>query len=406
MTAARGGARTVLVERHGFCGGMATAAGVSVFINYRDTSGDLSDSVYREIIAGLDAKNAHYRTDDAHCDVLEPEALKHILDDKLAEVGVSVYFYLYPVEIESRGTAGWSVICQGKNAHVKIGARCVIDATGDADVCARAGVSTTHGRRGDGRPQPMTMMVRLGRFDAEIYRASGRPLTAAGHALEGGSRSDEIALARQRGEWSIARDDIAMFWTHPWDRSQVSINATRVLGPSMPSYADLSNAEIEGRRQAWEVWRFFKKYIPGFSDSVLLTTGPQIGVRESRRIVGITTLTENDVIGRRTPPDSIAYCAYPIDIHSPDGERDTFDLAQSRRYGIPLGCLIPVGHDWLLAAGRCISASHEAAASFRVMPTCYSIGQAAGAAAVISIRENIPPRMLDGATVRGFMEQK
>lgn len=415
LAAARGGTRTVLVERHGFCGGMGTAAGVSVFINYRDAGKDLSDSIYREIIDALDAEQAHYRTENGHCDIFEPEALKAVLDHKLTEAGVELFTGFCPVGIgrvneELLDAISWRIDCAGKTTRQLFLARCLIDATGDADVCALAGVPTKRGRVGDGRTQPMTMIVRLGGFDIEAWRRGGGETTPGGHALEGGSRRAEIVIARQRGEWSIPRDDIAMFWTHPWDRTQVSINATRIIASSSPTAADHYQAEREGRRQAWELWRFLKKYVPGFAHSFLVCTGPQIGVRETRRVVGVETLGTKSVLNRYAPEDSIAFCSYPIDIHSPDGrEGDTFDPARPNCYGIPYGCLVPdpagAGTpDWLLVAGRCISASHEAAASFRVMPACFSLGQAAGTAAALAVRSKRPPRLLNGADVRRVMD--
>ncbi|PAW76604.1 MAG: hypothetical protein B9S32_14595 [Verrucomicrobia bacterium Tous-C9LFEB] len=404
VSAARHQCRTLLVERQGFCGGMGTAAGLSVFINYRDQGVDLSDSIYREIITALDAQTAHYRTPDGHCDVFEPEALKSILDQLLAETGVEVLYHAYPGEVVWEDSA-WQLGCWGKSDRVSVQARCLIDATGDADVASMVGVETAVGRNGDQRTQPMTMIVRLGGFDRERYRASGGHLIPEGHAIEGSSRRDEISVARQCGEWTIPREDIAMFWTHPWDKTQVSINATRVLNADGSCLSDLSSAEAEGRRQAWELWRFFQKYVPGFEGAYLVSTGPQIGVRETRRIVGMNCLSEGEVLSCQTPSDSVCFCAYPIDIHDPEGKRDSFELSQSHRYGIPYGCLVPKEKDWILAAGRCISASHEAAGSFRVMPTCCSIGQAAGVAAALAVQRNLPPRLIQGEEVRAIISQ-
>jgi len=368
---------------------MATAAGLSVFINYRDGLDDLSAPIYREIIERLDQQNAHYRTPDLHCDVFEPEALKLTLDRMLKEAGVQVLYHAFPADVRQIAR-GWAVTCRGKNSEEILFARCLVDATGDADVSRLAGIECTLGRKRDAKMQPMTMVVRLGGFDPVAYRAEGGELVDGLFVYEGSTRHEEIRAARRQGLWNIPRDDIAMFWSQPWDPTAVTINGTRVHGDAS-KLAEFSSAEIHGREQAWQLLEFFRHFVPGFSRAFLVSTGPQIGVRETRRIVGRATLTERDVLGCVIPEDSICECAYPIDIHDPDGAADTFDLKQSIRYGISYGCLQPREADWILVAGRCISATHEAAGSFRVMPTCCSLGQAAGTAAALAVREGIPP---------------
>ncbi len=398
IAAARLGSSVVLIERHGFCGGMATAAGLSVFINYRAGTMDLSAPIYREIIKQLDLLGAHYRTNDLHCDIFEPEALKIVLDRMLSEVGVRVLYHVWPDRIEQSRSGEWEVECHGKNCQLTLQARCLIDATGDADASRLAGVETTFGRSRDGRTQPMTMVVRVGGFDPVEYLDAGGQLLEGRYVFEGSARSAEIAEARRLGLWDIPRDDIAMFWSQPWDPTAVTINGTRIHG-NAADLAGFSDAEAQGRKQAWQLLEFMRCFVPGFSQAFLVATGPQIGVRETRRIIGRATLTESDVLGRVVPEDTICECAYPIDIHDPDGSSDTFDLGQSTRYGISYKCLQPVGVDWFLAAGRCISASHEAAGSFRVMPTCSSIGQAAGTAAALAVASGVPPSELDSLRV-------
>jgi hypothetical protein len=404
LAAARLGSSVVLIERHGFCGGMATAAGLSVFINYRAGTMDLSASIYREIINHLDLLGAHYRTDDLHCDIFEPEALKIVLDRMLSDAGVRVLYHVWPDRIDQSRSGEWEVVCRGKNCQLTLLARCLIDATGDADACRLARVETTFGRSRDGRTQPMTMVVRMGGFDPVAYQAAGGQLLDGRYVFEGSARSDEIAEARRLGLWDIPRDDIAMFWSQPWDPTAVTINGTRIHG-NAANLVGFSGAEALGRQQAWQLLEFMRRFIPGFSQAFLVATGPQIGVRETRRIIGRATLTESDVLGRVVPDDTICECAYPIDIHDPDGSSDTFDLDQSTRYGISYKCLQPLGVEWFLAAGRCISASHEAAGSFRVMPTCSSIGQAAGTAAALAVASGIPPSKVSAVQVVDSIER-
>ena len=398
LAAARLGSSVLLVERHGFCGGMATAAGLSVFINYRAGTTDLSAPIYREIVERLDRIGAHYRTDDLHCDVFEPEALKVVLDRMLEEAGVRTLYHVEPDQIRPCGDGTWEVVCRGKNCQLTLVVRCLIDATGDADASRLAGVETTFGRSRDGRTQPMTMVARFGGFNPVDYHAAGGQLLKGRYVFEGSTRASEIAEAKRLGLWDIPRDDIAMFWSQPWDPTAVTVNGTRIHG-NATDLANFSDAEAQGRKQVWQLLNFMRRFIPGFSRAFLVATGPQIGVRETRRIIGRATLTESDVLGRVIPEDSICECAYPIDIHDPDGASDTFDLEQSTRYGISYQCLLPKNVEWFLAAGRCISASHEAAGSFRVMPTCSSLGQAAGTAAALAVKAGVPPSKVSAAEV-------
>lgn len=253
--------------------------------------------------------------------------------------------------------------------------------------------------------QPMTMIVQLGGFDPVAYRAVGNDVVTEGYISEGCSRGEEIRMARAAGEWSIPRSDIAMWWTSPFDQTRVTINGTRVQGFSGCSPLELSLAEIEGRRQARELASFFKKYVPGFAKSHLLATGPQIGVRETRRISGIKTLSTEDVWSSARSVDSITFCSYPIDIHSPNGNDTEMTHDVEIHYGIPYGCLVPAEKSRILAAGRCISATHEAAGSFRVMSTCMSIGQAAGAAVAIAKKTDRKLAEIQGSEIRFLMEQ-
>ena len=140
---------------------------------------------------------------------------------------------------------------------------------------------------------------------------------------------------------------------------------------------------------------------PGFANARIAATATQIGVRESRRIVGEYTLTADDVLHARTFDDAVARSAYPIDIHNPAGSgTTTHRLPPGTSYEIPYRCLVPKGVDDLLVAGRCISTTHEALASTRLTPTVMTLGQAAGTAAALSLHAGVTPRALDPAVLR------
>ncbi|EIP98870.1 pyruvate/2-oxoglutarate dehydrogenase complex, dihydrolipoamide dehydrogenase component [Opitutaceae bacterium TAV1] len=420
LAAVRGGCPTLLAERHGYLGGMGTAAGLSCHLNHHAGGHDLAGAIYREFARSNDRLGAHYYDAYAQADFFEPENCKLVMESELQRAGGALLLHALLVAVAREnssldGRARWIATFACKGATLRVRTRYLIDTTGDADACALAGVRMTHGRRSDGKTQPMSMVVQLGGFDPAAWHAAGHRLVNGRYAVEGDHFAAEIARARAAGEWTIPRTEIAMFWSMPSDPTRVTVNGTRINGLSACNPLDATRAELEGRRQAGEILSFFKKYIPGFAGAWLLQTGPQVGVRESRRIVGRATLAADDVRARHIPADSVALCAYPIDIHAPDGSGTQFEKPVAREdnsangtvsphvYGIPWGCLIPEDTETfsnLAAAGRCISATHEAAGSFRVMPTCMTLGEAAGAGVALAYQTGRALHQVTAAEIR------
>lgn len=402
--ALRDGCPTLLVERHGFLGGMGTAAGLGCYLNHLGRGVDLAAPVYRAFVRGQHSRGVHYHDDLTQADFFEPEFCKRGFEETLLEAGGSLLYHTLLSGVRQDGE-GWLADVVAKGVRLRIRCRYLIDASGDGDACALAGGKMTHGRRGDGKTQPMTMVVQLGGFEPAAWNAAGYRLVEGRFAAEGDHFSAEVSRARAAGTWTIPRPNIALFWSMPLDPTRVSVNGTRVNGLSACDPLETTRAEVEGRRQAGELVRFFRDYIPGFENAYLLQTGPQIGVRESRRIVGRATLVEQDVRDCSIPPSSIMLCAYPIDVHHPDGEGTQYEAAdEGHVYGIPWECLLPDGMTNIAAAGRCVSATHEAAGSFRVMPTCMGLGEAAGTAAALAWRRNAPLESISGEEIRNRMD--
>lgn len=403
IAALRGGVETLIVERHGFLGGMGTAAGLSCYLNHRSGCTDLSGAVYREFVQAQAVAGCHYHDSLAQADFFEPEACKRSMEAAILAAGGGILYHSLLTSVVREGD-GWVVCFAGKGGGVTVRCRYLVDTTGDADACALAGAEMTHGRRVDGKTQPMSMVVQLGGFQPRVWQAAGHRLVDGRFATEGDHFTEEVSRARAAGEWTIPRGEIAMFWSMPSDPTRVTINGTRINGLSACNAMETSRAEIEGRRQAGEVLAFFRKYVPGFANAYLLQTGPQIGVRESRRIVGRATLHEEQVRARELPVSSVVLCAYPIDVHSPEGHSTQFEKAgDGHVYGIPWECQLPLGMENLAAAGRCISATHEAAGSFRVMPTCMGLGEAAGVGVALAERSGVPLHEVDGAEIRAVI---
>ncbi|EIP98404.1 hypothetical protein OpiT1DRAFT_02860 [Opitutaceae bacterium TAV1] len=417
LAALRGGCPALLAERHGYLGGMGTAAGLSCYINFHASGHDLAGAVYRQFIQHNSILGTHYHDTRAQADFLEPENCKRVMETQVCAAGGALLYHALLTDIRRDADTHWLATFACKGATVRVRTRYLIDTTGDADACALAGVRMTHGRHSDGKTQPMSMVVELGGFDPAAWQAAGYRLLDNRYAIKEGSFAAEISRARAAGEWTIPRNGIALFWSMPSDPTRVTVNCTRVNGLNACNPLDATRAEIEGRRQATEVLSLFRNHIPGFANASLLQTGPQIGVRETRRIVGRATLTADAVRAGLIPATRITLCAYPIDIHSPEGNSTQFEIHATGGppvYGIDWHCLLPAPQldggstahtfDNLAAAGRCISATHEAAGSFRVMPTCMNLGEAAGTAAALAHQTGRKLHQVTAPEIRTVMD--
>jgi hypothetical protein len=189
--------------------------------------------------------------------------------------------------------------------------------------------------------------------------------------------------AQQDGLVDIPRE-LVSFFISPY-ADEVTVNMTRVTDINPLDPDDLTRAEVEARLQVFSLLRFFKERVPGFENARVAATGTQVGIRESRRIVGRYTLTADDILSARRFDDAVARSAYPIDIHNPSGSgTTTHRLPEGATYEIPFRTMVPVNREDVLVAGRCISTTHEALASTRLTPTVMTLGQAAGTAAALA----------------------
>jgi hypothetical protein len=210
---------------------------------------------------------------------------------------------------------------------------------------------------------------------------------------------DLIRKAAAEGQLQLPREDILFFGT-PHER-EVSVNSTRVTKVLGTDVWDLSYAEWESRRQLRQIAAFLRRYVPGFEKAYAVQSGVNVGVRETRRILGDYQLTAGDILQARKFPDVIARSSYPVDIHNPEGTGTLLKrLPPGEAYDIPLRCLLPRGVEGILVAGRCISGTHEAHSSYRVMPVSMATGQAAGVCAARAVRAGKAPRAIPPADVQ------
>jgi FAD dependent oxidoreductase len=289
------------------------------------------------------------------------------------------------------------VVFETKSGPIAITARAIVDATGDGDVAALAGAPFELGRPGDSLVQPMTLMFRIVDFERHGFAGYRRAHPDQWRGVHG--LWELIREASAAGELALSREDILFFGT-PHER-EVSVNSTRVTGVLGTSVWDLTLAEWQSRRQMRQIAAFLRKYVPGFERSYVAQSGVTIGVRETRRITGEYRLTAEDLLGARKWDDVIARGTYPLDIHNPQGKGTVLmRLPDGAAYDIPLRCLLPQGLDRVTVAGRCISGTHEAHSSYRVMPIAMATGQAAGVCAALAARAGKAVRDVPAADVQ------
>jgi hypothetical protein len=398
IASARQGKKTCLLERYDVLGGMGTVGLVNNFCNaYYDGERFIIGGIFAEIRQKLIEKDALFVTRG-----LEPfnhrvygELLKQLCVD--AGVDVRLNQAVENVEFKQRA-AIFKLAPAGEILRAKV----VIDATGDGAILAGAGVSFTMGRALDNAVMPLTFCYIIGPFDRRRLE-EGVPgsflrdeNTGARYAYVGGQPElvKWVKEAKARGELTIPRERIAVAYSVPGAIDYLAVNFGRVSIADPTDPEELAQAEELGRAQAKEGEAFFRKYVPGFENASIVEYARQIGVRESRQILGEYCLTGEDVLGCRQFEDVVAQCCYSIDIHDPKSSGTTLvGIPQGKHYDIPLRCLIAKdGPPNLIAAGRCISATHEAMSSFRVSPSVMAIGEAAGIVAALAVSDGIACR--------------
>jgi hypothetical protein len=412
LGAVQAGARVILAERYGFLGGNATAALVMPLMSFHTqtptkerrgattllpTDHGPGEAVVGGVLAKLLARLVSVggaippTLATGYVVPFDPEWFKIVALDLLDEAGVQILFHAFASGIIEKGGGSsevGGVVFETKSGPLAIRAKVTIDCTGDADLAVQAGTPTETGRA-DGLVQPMTLMFRMAEFQRAAFEGYVKENPKEWRGVHG--LWDLVSKATAAGELKLPREDILFFATP--HEGEVSVNSTRVTRVLGTDVWDLSYAEWMSRRQMRQIAEFLKQYVPGFEKSYVMQSGVNIGVRETRRIVGDYQLTVDDVLTARKFDDAIARGAYPVDIHNPAGSGTVLKrLPPGEAYDIPLRCLMPQNAEGLIVAGRCISGTHEAHSSYRVMPIVMATGQAAGVTAAIAARRGISPR--------------
>ncbi|RTZ48120.1 FAD-dependent oxidoreductase [Candidimonas sp. SYP-B2681] len=405
VTAARQNLKVILLERYGFAGGGAVA-GLSgticgLFEAREDPKAAPARLVYgfaEEFVqrmqarGGLSGPTLYGKT---YTLVHDPMVWREVGDDLLAESGVQVLYHTVVSDVLMDGgerVAG--VVAYNKQGKLRVTAKITIDASGDADVTAMAGLQTY--RSLNGVIQNPTMIFRISGVDVKRFLA-----TYGDNSVLLGPVVEMIQEAKASGKYALPREKIFLFpTTRP---NELLCNCTRILGEDGRDLdplnaADLTDAEVQGRKQVREYERFFRDYLVGCENAYVNDTGVQVGIRQSRQAMGVATLANSDVVAGTKFRSGIARSAWPIEQHA--GAVPKLEWLFNDYYEIPYECFVPSTGESLLVAGRCLSAEAEAMASARVTAQCFSYGHAIGHAAALAVHENVQPRQIDPIAVR------
>lgn len=369
IAAAREGLKVMIAEKSNCFGGAAVNCLVNPFMPFKSGDKLMSDGIFSEILEELIKMDGY----DGQA-VFDEEKLKLILNRMILKENIFPIFHAVLVDVKTENNKIISAVFASKTQKIEAEAEYFIDCTGDGDLAVMAGCDYTLGRKDDNLCQPMTLCFRVGGIDTDVFWAERDEL------------NKKYVKAQAEGKIKNPRENILVFTT--LHNGILHFNTTRVIKYNPTDVFDITKAEIEAREQVFEIFDFIKQNAKSFKNAFLLNTAPEIGVRESRMIKGKYTLCKEDLINCVKFEDSIAACCYDIDIHNPEGTGTTYHFfKKGEYYTIPYRCLCPEKIENLLVAGRCISSTHEAQASYRIMPTVCALGQAAGVGAAVAYKQ-------------------
>lgn len=421
MASGKLGADTLLIEKNGFLGGAATASvlgPISPF-HYKDEQvingipQDFMDRMVKE--AG---STGHMKTLDPYgsgdsLGFYDREKYKYVAVEMLKEFGVDILYHsmIDSVDCDNFKLTGLTTVSKGGD-RLHFSAHVIVDATGDGDIAVRCGENYCIGDLVDHKFSPSSAMFEMANVDTEkVFRYIQEnqddfeflsdivPMREFDdrlkqHYFVGQGFKKLVKKAVEAGDLEFGRDSVIVLnGIHP---NTMHFNATRICGLDATDVVKRTESEIDGRRQINSVSEFMIKYVPGFENAFVSVTNAEIGVRETRHIEGMYTLTGMDVYEGRKFEDVVSRGYFPIDLHNPDGKEGYGNggvwKVPKDTYDIPYRCLIPKHIDGLILSGRCISGTSEAHGSYRTQGGIMGIGQASGVAAAVCAKNHIQPR--------------
>lgn len=426
IAAARQGVKVVLVERLGYLGGqLGSGLPFLAFMDMhqRQIVGGLAQEMV-DRLTKLDGTAGHrYCPFHLSSTTVNPFYTRIVCFQMVQEYGIDLLMHCELSRVNVVDNKVRSVTVTGKGSEIEIQAKVFIDGTGDGDVAYMAGAEYEKGQDKTGVLQPPTLMFNLGGVDfdrfcdylaehpEELPYNSGlthiRPgydekffRNNPGHIFFG--LNALIKKLRAEGKCPVNRDTV-IYIRLPMP-GHVAVNTIRILNCDGSNVHDLSRGEMESHLQILPLIKMLQEHVPGFEDCYLTSVNASIGVRESRRIMGIKKLTKDDAVSGIIPEDSIGIYSYFIDIHSGDGD-ETYTKTIEEPYGVPYGCTVAKDIDGLMMTGRCISVDAVAFGSTRIMTLCMAVGEGAGIGAALAVKQNIEPKAVNPADVREILLQ-
>lgn len=385
VAAARQGAKVALLERYGVPGGNLTCGHVGPILGMVG-KGTMRD----ELMALLEVPDNDMigRVGVAH----DMQRAKTVLTEFIHHENIEVYLQTMVADalVEDRRITG--VVISTKEGLLALEGKVVVDATGDGDVAAFAGCQIEKGRE-DGLMQPVTLEFTLDNVDED------RGVICIGDVDDvefNGQRF--LDYCKQCAQKGMLPEHLAAVRLHPTvHKGERQVNTTQANGVDSTKIEDLYPAELALRGQIDTLIRFFRENLPGYENCKYIASGTTTGIRESRRVVGEYLITAEELAAGKRFDDVVVHRAeFIVDIHNPAGAGQAEEKIQYVvPYDLPYGCFVPKGVDGLMTAGRCISGTHRAHASYRVMSICMAMGQAVGVAAALCARQGCQPRALD-----------
>ena len=403
--------KVVLIEKYGFCGGGAVAGLSGTICGMYEASDKLQNKPKQAVFGftdqfakileqkgGLTEPIAYGKT---FTRVHDPLVWKETADVFLQNKNITTIYHAVVIKtlVEGKdkieGVQVWS-----KQGTFNIKSKITIDASGDADVIAMAGLPNFIGDKG--KVQNPTMIFKISGVDIETFKQ-----TYGLNSIMPQEVTDLIIKMNKDNRYKLPRAKIWLFSTTK--PNELLCNCTRIIGEDGRElnslyYKDFTEAETQGRKQIREYAKFFKENLKGCEKSFVTDTGTQVGIRQTRQVDGVYKLKNSDVINGKKFKDGIARSPWPIELHS--GNKPKVEWLLDDVYEVPLNCFIPKNGEGIIAAGRCLSAEHEAVASARVTAQCFSYGHAVGHAASISIKENMLLRDIKGENVREILNKE
>jgi hypothetical protein len=418
IAAAREGADTLVIERYGHLGGTAVT-GLPFLGMYDGKDKRVNAGIAKELVDRMVAEKGsldgcfgstwmdkNYRFSITP---YEQETYKYVAQEMLLEAGAKILFHSFVSDVVVEDGRLKALEAVGKSGKQLYNAGVFIDTTGDGDIAAKCKVPMVN----KDLAQNASILFRIGGVNTKLFLEA----LQKGEGIEGwenwhtrvlvGPRLDDAAAGPIHLAGHIRAEDgkEITFTAISIISTEVYMNATRTVGINATSTEDITRGEISERRNVWNLMKTLTQNVPGFKNSYLLYTAP-VGFRESRNIIGEYLLQKEDVLSGRQFDDSVVRGAYPIDIHDPLGGRTQFMfIKDGGSYSIPYRCFLPKDIDCLLVAGRCLSATHEAMGSARIMGVAMGQGQAVGTAAALSSKAGVSPRSIDISQLQNILRR-